>query len=255
MPRAKSILAFIVALAAVTLLTQSCKEEQSYHDYLDQSQLDVIAQIGKTHPTVQDHHLDLDTNWKDANGDHHILIDPLPDSYDSIFVDYNAVQIPYAEKNGIEPIRNFHDAYRLRQPLVRIETCEAYYLDSLTHSMPFLVPKAAKLLEEIGCAFADSVMAHGGSQYRIVVTSCTRSLYTVSKLLRVNRNATPRSCHMYGTTFDLSWTHYEPYNNDYRINREDLKNILGHVLLDFRNKNRCTVLHEKGQCCFHITVK
>jgi hypothetical protein len=107
--------------------------------------------------------------------------------------------------------------------------------------MPYLVPKAAKVLEEIGCAFADSVMAHGGSQYRIVVTSCTRSYYTVGKLLRVNRNASPTSCHMYGTTFDLSWTHYEPYNNDFRINREDLKNILGHVLLDFQLKKRCTV--------------
>ena len=38
------------------------------------------------------------------------------------------------------------------------------------------------------------------------------------------------------------------------INREDLKAILGHVLLDFQQKNRCTVLHERGQCCFHITV-
>ena len=120
--------------------------------------------------------------------------------------------------------------------------------------MPYLVPKAALLLEEIGCAFSDSVKAHGGSAYRIVVTSCTRSDFTVQKLLKVNRNASARSCHMFGTTFDLSWTHFEPYNNDYLINREDLKAILGHVLLDFQQKNRCTVLHEQGQCCFHITV-
>ena len=245
----------VVAMLIVAIsCLPSCKEEKHYHDYFDQSQLDVIATIGKQRPKLQDRHLDYDTSWMDETGAHHLLVNPLPDKYDSLFVDVNPVQYPHARRNGIEPIKTLHDAYRLREPLVKIQTCEAYYLDTLTHSMPYLVPKAAKVLEEIGCAFADSVMAHGGSQYRIVVTSCTRSYYTVGKLLKVNRNASPTSCHMYGTTFDLSWTHYEPYNNDFRINREDLKNILGHVLLDFQLNKRCTVLHEKGQCCFHITV-
>ena len=48
--------------------------------------------------------------------------------------------------------------------------------------------------------------------------------------------------------------HFEPYNNDYLISPEDLKAILGHVLLDFKNKKRCTVLYERWQCCFHMTV-
>lgn len=233
---------------------QSCKKEKTYRDYFDKSQLGYIAKLGKT-PQLDDRHLEGDTSWVDNFGLHHIPVYPLPASYHDLFQDYNEVQIPYATRNGIEPIKNYHDAYRLRQPIVKIATCEAYYLDTLTHSMPYLVPKAAVLLEEIGCAFSDSVKAHGGSAYRIVVTSCTRSDYTVQKLLKVNRNASSRSCHMFGTTFDLSWTHYEPFNNDYLINREDLKNILGHVLLDFQQKKRCTVLHEQGQCCFHITVK
>ena len=205
-------------------------------------------------PKLADKHLEADTSWVDKNGLHRLDVTPLPGAYEDLFVDYNDVQIPHAKKNGIEPIDNFHDAYHLRQPLVKIATCEAYYLDSLTHSMPYLVPKAALVLEEIGCAFADSVKAHGGSPYRIVVTSCTRSQYTVGKLVKVNRNASARSCHMFGTTFDLSWMHFEPYNNDYLISPEDLKAILGHVLLDFKNKKRCTVLYERWQCCFHMTV-
>ena len=255
MSSSKPIIAVITALAVIAALTHSCKEEKHYRDYFDTSQLDVIATIGQSKSKLEDHHLDYDTTWVDANGMHHIAIDPLPDSYDSLFVDINPVQRPHATRNGIEPIKNYHDAYRLRQPLVKIATCDAYYLDTLTHSMPFLVPKAAKVLEDIGCAFTDSVLAHGGSPYRIVVTSCTRTYHSVGKLLKVNRNASPTSCHMYGTTFDLSWTHYEPLNNNFLINSEDLKNILGHVLLDFQRKNRCTVLHERGQCCFHITVK
>ena len=245
------VVALLVAVTAMVM--QSCKKEKHYNDYFDKRQLDVIAKLGNK-PKLEDKHLQGDTTWVDDNGLHRIATYPLPGSYEDLFIDYNDVQIPHARDNGFEPIDNYHDAYHLRQPLVKIESCEAYLLDSLTHSMPYLVPKAALVLEEIGCAFADSVKVHGGSAYRIVVTSCTRSQYTVNKLMKVNRNASSRSCHMYGTTFDISWVHFEPYENDYYINTEDLKTILGHVLLDFKNKKRCTVLYEKGQCCFHMTV-
>lgn len=245
----------IVAIAIVTMsLVSSCKEEKQYRPYFDSSQLKIIATLGKK-PKLEDRHEMGDTTQVDKDGLHRIKAYPPEGKFQDIFVDYNDVQMPHARRNGIEPIKDFHDAYHLRQPLVKIETCETYFLDSLTHSMPYLVPKAARLLEDIGCAFADTVKARGGSAYRIVVTSCTRSNYTVSKLMKVNRNAAPHSCHFYGTTIDLSWVHFEPYNNDYLINTEDLKNVLGEILYDFQQKNRCTVLYERGQCCFHLTVK
>lgn len=241
----------VVAVMVSTL--DSCKKEKHYHDYFDKRQLEFVEQLGKK-PQLADKHLQGDTSWLDKDSLHRIVTRPLPGDYEELFADYNSTQRPPAIENGIEPIENLHDAYHLRQPLVKIASCEAFFLDSLTHSMPFLVPKAALLLEEIGCAFTDSVCARGGSPYQIVVTSCTRSQYTVNKLLKVNQNASERSCHMYGTTFDLSWVRFEPYKNNYRINAEDLKNVLGHVLLDFKNKKRCAVLYENGQCCFHITV-
>ena len=52
----------------------SCKEEKHYHDYFDQSQLDVIATIGKQRPKLQDRHLDYDTSWMDETGAHHLLV-------------------------------------------------------------------------------------------------------------------------------------------------------------------------------------
>jgi len=251
----------IIVLAVISMIATmslpSCKKdkkpEKTYHNYFDKSQLKYIDQLGKT-PQLEDRHDSIDTLRVDKNGVHRIYSTPPQGKFGEIFDDTNPVQIPYAKKNGIEPINSLHDAYRLRQPLVKIATCEAYYLDTLTHSMPYLVPKAAKLLEDIGCAFADTVKARGGSAYRIVVTSCTRSHFTVGKLLKVNGNASERSCHMNGTTFDLSWMHYEPFNNDFLLNREDLTNVLSEILYDFRQKKRCTVLFERGQCCFHITV-
>lgn len=247
-----------VALLLTATTISSCKKKEDkpqkhYHNYFDKSQLKYISQLGKR-PSVEDRHEIIDTLRRDRNGIRHIYANPPQGKFIEVFNDTNAVQIPYAKKNGIEPIKNLHDAYRLRQPLVKIETCEAYYLDSLTHSMPFLVPKAAKLLEDIGCAFADTIKARGGSAYRIVVTSCTRSKHTVEKLLKVNKNASERSCHMNGTTFDLSWVHFEPLDNDFILNHDDLKDLLGEILYDFRQKKRCTVLFELGQCCFHITV-
>lgn len=248
------VVAMLMTVSTVTLV--SCKDkkpEKQYHDYFDKSQLKYINQLGKR-PQLEDRHELTDTLRLDRVGNHHIYANPPQGKFGEIFNDTNPVQIPYAKKNGIEPINNLHDAYRLRQPLVKIETCEAYYLDSLTHSMPYLVPKAAKVLEEIGCAFADTIKARGGSAYRIVVTSCTRSQYTVNKLLKVNNNASERSCHMNGTTFDLSWVHFEPLDNDFILNRDDLRNVLGEILYKFKLKKRCTVLYEEGQCCFHITV-
>ena len=241
----------VVVVMAITL--DSCKEEKHYHDYFDKRQLKYVEKLGKK-PKFDDRHMLADTSWVDKDSLHRIVTTPLPGDYEELFADYNSIQLPPATDNGIEPIENLHDAYRLRQPLVKIASCEAFFLDSLTHSMPFLVPKAALLLEDIGCAFSDSVCARGGSPYQIIVTSCTRSKFTVSKLLKVNQNASERSCHMFGTTFDLSWVRFMPYNNDYRINAEDLKNVLGHVLLEFKNNKRCAVLYEIGQCCFHITV-
>ena len=243
----------MVATVPLTSCKKEKKPEKTYHNYFDKSQLKYISQLGKT-PQLEDRH-EFSHLEVDRNGFHRIYANPPQGKFGEIFDDTNPVQIPHARKNGIKPIANLHDAYRLRQPLVKIATCEAYYLDSLTHSMPYLVPKAAVLLEDIGCAFADTIKARGGSAYRIVVTSCTRSQFTVDKLTKVNNNASSRSCHMNGTTFDLSWMHYEPYNNDYLLNREDLTNVLGEILFKFRQQNRCTVLFEQGQCCFHITVK
>jgi len=245
-------------MAASTTLSSCKKKEETpqkhFHNYFDKSQLHYIDSLGKK-PSVEDRHAIVDTLRRDKNGTRRIYSNPPQGKFIEIFCDTNDVQRPFANSNGIEPIKNLHDAYRLRQPLVKIESCDAYYLDSLTHSMPYLVPKAAKLLEDIGCAFTDTIKARGGSAYRIVVTSCTRTDHTVQKLMKVNGNASERSCHMNGTTFDLSWVHYEPVDNDFIINSGDLRNLLGEILYDFRKKGRCTVLFEEGQCCFHITVK
>ena len=174
---------------------------------------------------------------------------------EEVFNDSNVLQLIAAKRNGFTPITDLQSAYAIGRPMVRIYSCDAYLLDSLTHSMPYLVPKAAQLLKEIGYAFSDSVRARGGKRYRMKVTSLTRSDFSVGKLVKYNRNATVNSCHRYGTTFDISWVSFDCLDPSMVLNVEDLKYLLAEVVYDFRSHGRCYAVFEPRGYCIHITVR
>ena len=117
------------------------------------------------------------------------------------------------------------------------------------------MPEASRLLHDIGQAFNDSLQARGGGAYRLKVTSLLRTPATVSRLRRVNRNATGESAHSYGTTFDISYSKFICDNDSLPRTFEDLKNLLGEVLLRFKQEGRCYVVMERRQACFHITAR
>lgn len=186
---------------------------------------------------------------------HSIPVHIVPGRLRNIFNDTNGTHLAAAESIGIKPIACMRDAYNLRRPLVRICTNEYYTVDSLTHSMPFLVPEAAQLLTDIGRRFADTIRARGGHEYRIKVTSVLRTDRTVAKLRRRNRNATGQSAHCYGTTFDISYAKFICNDSSFIVSLADLKNILGEILYDERAKGRCYVKFEIKQGCYHVTTR
>ena len=173
----------------------------------------------------------------------------------TLFNDMNEVHLEAAIAGGIEPIANIKDAYNLKTPIQKIATCENYTVENLSHSMPYLVPKAAKLLDRIGQRFADTIRARGGHEYRIKVTSVLRTDYTVAKLRRRNINATENSAHCYGTTFDISYSKFICKDSTFIVSQADLKNILGEILYDEKQKGSCFVKFERKQGCFHITAR
>ena len=91
------------------------------------------------------------------------------------FNDSNHVHFAHAKRLGIDPIRDLSQAYHTKRPLVHVTTSKNVLVDSLTHSMPFLVPEAARLLEDIGSAFIDSLARRGARGYRVKVTSMLRT--------------------------------------------------------------------------------
>lgn len=168
------------------------------------------------------------------------------------FNDSNKYQYGTGERIGIKPITSVGDAYFTRRPLVKVETGQWYVIEPLTHSMPYLVPEAASLLETIGRNFRDSLKSKKLGSHKICVTSLLRSAHSVKKLRRVNRNATDSSTHQLGTTFDITYSHFA--HGQQEVSDQQLKLVLAEVLRDLRAANKCMVKYEIKSPCFHVTA-
>lgn len=174
-------------------------------------------------------------------------------NFKNAFPDGQDVQILAAEKWGVRPVQNRENAEKRKKELVYIGASPYYYVDNLRSSIPYLVPRAALLLQDIGQAFYDSLYVKGVPLNQLIVTSVMRSMDDVAKLQRHNQNATERSCHLYGTTFDICYNRYHPVIKPVRD--DTLKWVLSEVLRDMRQQERCYVKYEVKQGCFHITVR
>ncbi len=171
-----------------------------------------------------------------------------------LFNDSNKYQYAAGERIGVRPILSLSDAYYLRRPLVEIKPNKWFDIDVLTHSMPFLVPEAAELLETIGRNFADSLAKRNAPGHQFRVTSVLRTAGLVKKLRRVNKNATDSSTHQLGTTFDIGYSVFNHPKTGKQLSDEELKFILAEVLYDLRRQNKCMVKYEIKSPCFHITA-
>ena len=188
---------------------------------------------------------------------HRILSVP---SYKIAFPDTNAVQLVAAQQWGVTPVKDRADAEARKKELVYIGSSPYYHVDKLRQSIPYLVPRAAVLLQDIGQAFFDSLYIKGVPLHRFIVTSVLRTQDDVGRLRRFNGNATENSCHLYGTTFDICYNRYEtledPDGPRRRAVRNDtLKYVLSEVLRDMRQQGRCFIKYEVKQGCFHMTVR
>lgn len=172
------------------------------------------------------------------------------------FNDSNYIHINSAQDLGISPIATNADAWNLRRPVVKIVSCRDFFVDTLTHSLPYLVPEAAQLLHEIGRRFRDTLHERGGGEYRIKVTSILRTRSSIASLRRRNSNAVDTSAHQFGTTFDISYFKFICDSaSSVQRTQEDLKNLLGEILYGLRDEGRCYVKYERKQSCFHITTR
>ena len=181
-------------------------------------------------------------------------------SYSKTFPDSNDVHLVDAMKYGVRTVRDRDDAEQRKSELVYIAASPFYHVDPLKKSIPYLVPRAAVLLNDIGRNFFDSLFVKHIPLHQFVVTSVLRSEDDLEKLRQVNRNTSENSCHLYGTTFDIGYNRYKRVaSTDGKVlpevGNDTLKWVLSEVLRDLRQNGRCHVKHEVKQGCFHVTVR
>ena len=155
------------------------------------------------------------------------------------------------------PPKDRDDAASMRRQLVEIKTNDNYIVDSLTHSVPFLIPSAKHELDSIGEEWADILRRNNLPHYRFYVTSVLRTQEDIKYLQRSgNINSVTQSCHCYGTTFDLAYMRYNKVTRtrDY-MHEDNLKLVLGQVLLNHQRAGKIFVKYEAKQSCFHVTVR
>ena len=192
---------------------------------------------------------------------HHTILS-VP-SYSEAFPDSNYVQIASAQQWGVSPVANRNDAEARKNELVYIGASPFYHIDPMRQSIPYLVPRAAVLLHDIGRCFYDSLQLSlqlkGVPIHQLIVTSVLRTREDVEKLRNYNKNATENSCHLYGTTFDIAYNRYvtvqAPGEQRRTVPSDTLKWVLSEVLNDMRKNDRCYIKYEVKQGCFHITTR
>lgn len=181
-------------------------------------------------------------------------------SYKRSFPDLNEIHLAAAQAIGISPLANREEAESMKEQLDHITNNDFYLVDSLTHSIPYLVPRASTLLDTIGANFLDSLTAKGLNPNQVIITSVLRTKDDVKRLRRRNGNASKNSAHFYGATFDVSWKRFKKVEDEdgrplQDVNSDTLKLVLSEVLRDLRQADKCYVKYELKQGCFHITAR
>lgn len=200
----------------------------------------------------------LEDTEKGADSLSDVFYSPKVWSYPECFNDSNATQLIAAERNGIQPADNRERVEELvaAGQLTNISISPYYIVEDLTHSMPYLVPKAQLLLNTIGINFVDSLQSKGFELHLPVVTSVLRTSHDIQRLQQGNINSVTNSCHCYGTTVDITYNRFMPLTGQTPTRYDDnLKKVLAEVLFDLKAQELCYVKYERLQACFHLTVR
>lgn len=265
----QGFLAVVLLLALVRVIFPSVAEPRltAHSDGKDSTAIDSLRgdlmasagaqdELSVTPDTASDGSFSIffDKNGKEVK--HRIFSVP---HFGNTFPDQQDVQIVAASRHGVAPVQNREEAEHSKGKLVYVGSNPFFYVDKLNNSIPYLVPRASVLLQDIGRAYFDSLQIKGIPLHKIIVTSILRTKDDVSKLRTRNGNATENSCHLYGTTFDVCYNRYKQIQTEKQPRRQvqddTLKWVFSEVLRDFREKNRCYIKYEVKQGCFHITVR
>jgi hypothetical protein len=175
------------------------------------------------------------------------------DSLNNHLEEYHSI----SEKQGIQPVADeiAFQSFIAAEKLVKVKTSDYFYLDSLNYSFPVLTPETKDFLDTVGARFNEMIDKTELKGTKLIVTSLTRTTATVKKLVRVNRNASLRSPHLNGNSFDLSFNHFLFRGKSDPCSLFLLQETISKVLYDLRKEKRCWVTFERRQQCLHVVAR
>ena len=95
--------------------------------------------------------------------------------YDESFPDSQPQQLSAALKFGVKPVADRVDAERRKSELVYIGSNPYYNMKKLNNSVPYLVPRAAVLLQDIARNFMDSLQTKGVPLNKLLISKCSQN--------------------------------------------------------------------------------
>lgn len=161
--------------------------------------------------------------------------------YEDHIHEAQSFNIPIIESN------EHMDSLVLANKLVSVpEIGEGYRVQKLTHSRAFLNEPAYLLLKEIASNF------YKETGKDLSISSLTRTVASQNKLRRVNGNAAKGdSAHNYGASFDISYNKYnEVTGRNYALER-----MTEGILNQLADQGKIYFIKERGQPCFHVTIR
>ena len=179
------------------------------------------------------------------------------------FQDFNAIHLIHAKKNGTSPFKTnkeFEEGIGdllKDDKLVKITDNDYFRIRALTHSQPYLTPKAEEFLEDLGKRFHKKLDEKGLPEYYFEISSLLRTKENQKNLSRSNGNAAAISSHMYGTTFDIPYTTVIKRTflwKEAEVTDGNASKLLSEAIGELRKEGRCVVVTERKEACFHITV-
>ena len=174
----------------------------------------------------------------------------------------NGEHVALAKENGLASPVTSSKAFKADaatfcddNDLVEITDGSYYIVGYLTHSLPYQKEFVKDFLDDLGERFDEQLASAGLKQYRFVLTSLLRTVEHQKKLQKTNLNATANeSSHYFGTAIDISMTRFVPFDSRESLYSYRLRNLLARTLLEMQEEERCYIVMEKREKCFHITV-
>jgi hypothetical protein len=160
-------------------------------------------------------------------------------------------------KQGVKPSKDKRgiQQYIRAGKLQLVEANTGFVLDTFQYSYAALTPYAKRILNEIGQAFHDSLLQTPLAGAKLIVTSMTRTHYTVSRLVRHNRTAVRKSPHLNGNSFDFSFSRFVSLRDLTDCELHYLQGLSSSILFNMKKSCKIWATFEKNEECLHVVAR